>query len=67
MTFVLFDIGGTKTRVAVSEDLKTFTAHKSFKTPKKFEEGVEAIAVTARELSKGPFRGVSGGIRGVLS
>jgi predicted NBD/HSP70 family sugar kinase len=67
MTFVLFDIGGTKTRVAVSEDLKTFTVHKSFKTPKKFEDGIEAISVTAKELAKGPFRGVCGGIRGVLS
>lgn len=66
MSFVLFDIGGTKTRIAVSEDLKTFTAHKSFKTPKKFEDGIALMAETAKELAQGPIRAVCGGVRGVL-
>ncbi len=67
MTFVLFDIGGTKTRVAVSEDLKTITGQKSFKTPKKFQDGVDAMAEAVASLAKGPYRGVCGGIRGTLS
>lgn len=67
MTYVLFDIGGTKTRVATSEDLKTFTQHTSFKTPKKFEEGVEAIVNAVKACTEKPIRGVSGGIRGSLN
>lgn len=66
MTFILFDIGGTKTRVAASEDLKTFTKHTSFKTPKKFEEGIEAMVKAAKECAEGPIRGICGGIRGTL-
>jgi predicted NBD/HSP70 family sugar kinase len=67
MTYILFDIGGTKTRVAASEDLKTFTKHTSFKTPKKCTEGIEAIAQAATECAAGPIRGVCGGIRGSLN
>lgn len=67
MTFVLFDIGGTKTRVATSEDLKTIVAEQHFKTPKNAEEGIEAIARAAKELTKSPVRAVCGGVRGVLS
>jgi predicted NBD/HSP70 family sugar kinase len=66
MSYILFDIGGTKTRVAVSEDLKKIDAMESFKTPKNFEEGIEAMAKIAKKLAKTPIRGVGGGIRGPL-
>jgi predicted NBD/HSP70 family sugar kinase len=67
MTYILFDIGGTKTRVAASEDLKTFSKHTSFKTPKKFEEGIEAIVKAAQECAQGPIRAIGGGVRGILN
>jgi predicted NBD/HSP70 family sugar kinase len=67
MSFILFDIGGTKTRVAISEDLRSITHEKHFKTPKTPEEGVDAVVAAAKELTSTPVRAVCGGIRGVLS
>lgn len=67
MSYVLFDIGGTKTRVAVSEDLKTFGEVKSFKTPKDFDEGIEAMVSAVKELTTTSVRAISGGIRGTLN
>lgn len=67
MSYVLFDIGGTKTRVAVSEDLKTFSEPIKFKTPKKFDEGVTAIVDAVKNLTDEPIRGCAGGIRGMLN
>lgn len=67
MSYVLFDIGGTKTRVAISEDLVSFGEVASFKTPNNFEEGVELIAEKVKTLTKTPVRGVCGGIRGALN
>ena len=66
MSYVLFDIGGTKTRVAVSEDLQTFGQVEKFSTPNDFEEGIELIAQKAKALATNPIRGVCGGIRGPL-
>lgn len=67
MSYVLFDIGGTKTRVAVSEDLKTFSEPIKFKTPKTAKEGVEEIVKAVQELTKEEIRGMAGGIRGHVS
>ncbi len=67
MTYVLFDIGGTKTRVALSEDLKSFTQQTSFKTPKHFDDGIAAIVEAVQTLTTNPIRAVSGGIRGTLN
>jgi predicted NBD/HSP70 family sugar kinase len=67
MTYVLFDIGGTKTRVAVSSDLKKLDAHTSFKTPAKFEDGIKKITDAAAELSSDTPKGFAGGIRGLLN
>ncbi len=67
MSYILFDIGGTKTRVAVSEDLKTFSDPIKFNTPKKFDEGIKEIVEAAKKLAKGPIRGMAGGIRGQLN
>jgi len=67
MTYVLFDIGGTKTRVAVSSDLKTLGDHTSFKTPPAFADGVKKIIETINQLTDGnkPLA-IAGGIRGLL-
>lgn len=67
-TKILFDIGGTNTRVAVTRDDAAFGEPKIFPTPPDFERGIEAVASAARELLGGeaPECG-AGGIAGVLS
>jgi predicted NBD/HSP70 family sugar kinase len=67
MTYVLFDIGGTKTRVAVSSDLKTLDKVESFKTPLQFDDGVKKILDSIAHLTEGkkPLA-IAGGIRGLL-
>lgn len=67
MTYILFDIGGTKTRVAISHDLKTLDKVESFRTPSRFEDGMEKIIETAKKLSKDKPKGFAGGIRGQLN
>jgi len=67
MSYVLFDIGGSKTRVAISEDLQTIVDSVRFDTPKKFSDGVRKITDEALKLAKdNHIRGIAGGIRGVL-
>lgn len=67
MSYVLFDIGGTNTRVAVSDDLKTFTEPVKCKTPKKFADGMDKIVAAVTELTDEPIRGIAGGVRGRLN
>jgi len=68
MSYILFDIGGTKTRVAISEDLKTIDNSVRFDTPHKFDAGIKKIVEEANKLTGDVHvRGVAGGIRGVLS
>lgn len=66
--YVLFDIGGTKTRVAISADLQTLAAVLKYDTPSQFEEGVRQLALKAKILLEGkPITLAAGGIRGPLS
>lgn len=66
--YILFDIGGTKTRVAASSDLKKYGEPIKFETPKGYQEGIEAIANAAHELSNGEkIKGAAGGIRGFIN
>lgn len=68
MSYLLFDIGGTKTRVALSEDLETIAASKSFPTPKSFDKGIKEIIAAAESLkSKTAIKALAGGIRGRLN
>jgi predicted NBD/HSP70 family sugar kinase len=68
MTYVLFDIGGTKTRVAVSNDLKTIEHEETFKTPASFTDGMKKITTTIDSLVGGQtITGIAGGVRGLLS
>jgi predicted NBD/HSP70 family sugar kinase len=67
MTYVLLDIGGTKTRVTVSEDLETFSDVDSFKTPVTFEEGVEKICASIKKLTDNDITAIAGGVRGLLT
>jgi glucokinase len=64
MTYIAFDIGGTKTRVALSEDLETFTEIESFKTPQKFDEGMEKVIATVKKLTDKKIAAIAGGVRG---
>lgn len=66
MSYLLFDIGGTNTRVSVSEDLKTFKQPVRFTTPINFKEGVKKIAEAAKTLTSKPIRQACGAVRGQL-
>jgi predicted NBD/HSP70 family sugar kinase len=66
--YILFDIGGTKTRVAVSDDLETVRAVEKFNTPLSYQEGLTAISNAVSTLTQGaPIAGMAGGIRGPLN
>ena len=68
MSYVLFDIGGTNTRITTSDDLRTFAEPVKYKTPKKFEEGIEKFVETTKQLTDGKrIRAIAGGIRGLLN
>ncbi|MBT3356140.1 ROK family protein [bacterium] len=66
--YFVFDIGGTKIRVAVSTDKKTISDYKVFSTPGNFSEGVEMIVSAARGLSGGQkITAIAGGIGAPLN
>jgi len=67
MSYVLFDIGGTTTRVAVSEDLKSFDKPIRFTTPMNFKEGIEKIVEAVGKLTDKDIRGAAGPVGGMLS
>lgn len=67
MAYILFDIGGTKTRVAVSQDLKTISDAIKFDTPNGFFEGIAAIHEAIESLTPDPVEAMAGGIRGPLN
>jgi len=61
--YALFDIGGTKTRIAVSKDLKSFSEPIVIQTPQSFEEGIEAISKITKELvGNETLKAAAGGI-----
>ena len=65
--YLLFDIGGTKTRLAISVDGNALGGPRFTGTPRHFEDGISWLARTARELSKGTgIEAAAGGVAGVL-
>ena len=65
--YILFDIGGTNTRVALTKDLKKILDVRKFSTPATFAEGVKQITVAAKALlDDHKLIAVAGGIRGTL-
>jgi predicted NBD/HSP70 family sugar kinase len=48
--YILIDIGGTKTRIAKSINLESFSNPVIFQTPEKFEDGIEAIKKTVKDI-----------------
>ncbi len=66
--YILFDIGGTKTRVASSTDLHTVVDIVKFDTPPTYKEGMQAIKQAIESVRKSaPIKGLAGGIRGPLN
>ncbi len=66
--YILFDIGGTKTRVASSSDLQTISDIVKFDTPPVYTEGIARIKQAIDSLRNGAvIRGLAGGIRGPLN
>lgn len=62
---LLFDIGGTKTRVAISRDGATIGEPKIVATPAAFSDGVAALRALADELcAGGRITAVSGALAG---
>ncbi len=67
-TIILFDIGGTKTRVSTSSDGEQLGAIESFATPKDPNKGIVQIMAVAESLLAGETPAAFvGGIRGVLN
>ncbi len=66
--YLLFDIGGTNLRLAMSPDLKKSGLIKKLLTPQNFREGMGLLAKTAKELSRGKkIRLAAGGFPGPLN
>lgn len=66
--YILFDIGGTNTRVAISDDLEHVLNTIKFKTPLEYEKGMLAIKEAIENIRKGnAIEGIAGGIRGPLN
>lgn len=65
--YLVFDIGGTKMRLATSIDGQTLASSKTVPTPKDFNEGIKTFKQTADELSAGQkIEAVAGGVTGAL-
>jgi predicted NBD/HSP70 family sugar kinase len=66
--YATVDVGGTNTRVAVSNDGKTIANKKRFPTPDSFEDGVSKIANSIDELTKEKvLKGAAIGVAGVVN
>ena len=65
--YLLFDIGGTNMRVAVSADGETLAGSKVVSTPEDFDQGIQTLKGVSDELSGGAkITGIAGGIAGPL-
>lgn len=61
--YLLFDIGGTNMRLAISQDGKDLGAQTLIPTPRTYEEGIDQFIRIARKLSgTGIFRAAAGGL-----
>lgn len=67
MAHIIFDIGGTKMRVARRIDNSTFSEPKKIATPQNGQEGISALLELAHEVGGGePIESMSGGIAAVF-
>ena len=66
--YILFDIGGTKMRIAASHDLEKFEEPIIIPTPRDFNEGITAFKDAVINLSHGEdIEAIAGGIAGPFS
>jgi predicted NBD/HSP70 family sugar kinase len=66
--YILADIGGTKMRIAVSEDLTGFGEPVILDTPKNYAEGLSVLVANAKSLAKdAPIKGFVAGVKAVIS
>ncbi len=64
---IVFDIGGTNTRIAGSKDGKNISTPVMYETPRDFSSGIEQFVRTAKEIAAGEtIDAVAGGIAGPL-
>lgn len=65
--YLLFDIGATKMRLAISKDGQTISESRILVTPASFEEGISLFEKTTREISgREKITAACGGIAGPL-
>lgn len=65
--YLVFDIGGTNTRIAQSSDGQTLESIKTFPTEKNFEQEIRLISQTVKEIAGiSKIESASGGIAGTL-
>ncbi|MCL4366233.1 ROK family protein [Patescibacteria group bacterium] len=65
--YLVFDIGGTNMRLAVSSDGKTIKESKIVPTPQNFEQGIQTIKQVADELSgRDKIDKIAGGVAGPM-
>lgn len=63
--YILFDIGGTKTRIAKTSSFEDVGEITQFETPEEFDEGVKTFCDTVRDFCGGErVEAVAGGIAG---
>lgn len=66
MSYLLFDIGGTRTRLAVSRDKLSFDEPIFIETPQDFNQAIEILGEKALEICGGKIEKAVGGIAGSL-
>lgn len=66
--YILFDIGGTKTRIAQARSLDSFDTPVIYPTPQTYEEGIAKLKETILSISQGQkIDAIVGGIAGPFS
>lgn len=66
--YLVFDIGGTKTRIAITRDLATIEKVVKFETPLQFDDAMERLKKEIEGLvGDEKIQGSAGGIRGPLN
>jgi len=66
--FIVFDIGGTKTRIGTTHDFVTLDDVVKFDTPLDYKLGIETIREKIQTITKGIApQAMAGGIRGPLN
>lgn len=65
--YLLFDIGGTTTRVAVSHDGVNIAEPVIYSTPQSYSLGIKQLVKVAKELSSQPYDKIGGGIAGPMN